>query len=339
MNRPYDRDMRKFIKDDFTWDAFENLANYIRDGQKAWSILSTLPSLRRTGGYSSFESLPTEIVNMIVADSCLDPIDVVSLGLSSQVLWVHVLHLILESCQSAPWATTPLVCTGSWTMSLPPAIHELKPDMAQEDQQYIDRFNAGPRCGPRYGMCPARTFNWNAISPYADQDKYHNGSAWLQAFFETVERSGIPTNSLKTLRKSLEAIVNPNRSNMPVSWTLRNRTTKEYVSLKAGRTWVARRDYVHVKGMPWLSVDKALLLRICWSTTYVDREDDLDDVVASSNQHGRLLLKMKRGIWAGHCFDIVPSIGDSQSGEESEGWCDVTSEIIKEAAAWRAICK
>jgi hypothetical protein len=340
MNHPYDRDMRKFIRDDFTWDAFDKLAQNARDGEKALSILSTLPSQRRTCGSSSLESLPTEIINMVMVNSCLDPIDIVSLGLSSQLLWIHVLHFIVQSCRKAPWAETPLLCTGTYTKSLPPAIHTLKPDMAEEDRQFFGRVYRGPRYGPNYGTCPARKFNWGAIDSYTECNEQHTSSAWLQAFLDLSKTSGIPTYSLKTLRRSLEAVIHPNKSKVPISWTLRNHTTKECVSLKAGRTCVATRNYIHVKGMPRLSVDTALLLRICWSTAHVDKEDDLDDVYgANSDQHAHLLLKLKRGKWAGHFFDIVLSNRESQAGEELQGWCDVTSEIIKEAAAWRAVFK
>lgn len=347
--------MRKFIKDDFTWDAFDKLAQYGRTGERALSVISTLPTQKRTGSSSPIESLPIEIIDMIIADPCLEPIDVVSLGLSSHFSWIYVLQYIVQKCQKAPWANTPLLCTGSWTMSLPQAIHDIKPELKQQEEVFFKQSN-------QYGACPARKFNWGAISSFAERNEQHRGLVWTQAFSDLSGMSCIPAKDLKGLRRSLEAIIGPNqakipagslqrlrrsleavvnpiKSAMPAAWTLRNLTTKEYVSLKAGHTYRKNEYHVYVKGIPWLSVDRALLLRICWSSTCITEGDDYFNYDANGDEYAHLLAQMMRGKWAGDCFDIVPNNRESQAWEEAQGWCDVTSEIIKEAAAWRAVFK
>ena len=319
------------------------------------SVLSTFPTQKRTESSSPIESLPIEIVDMIIADPCLEPIDIVSLGLSSYSLWIYVLQHIVQKCQKAPWADTPLLCSGSWTMSLPQAIHDIKPELKQQEENFF-------KLSGDHGACPARNFNWGAISSFTEHSEQHRGSVWVQAFIDLsgpscipvkglqglrtsleavagLNQAKIPTRGLKRLRRSLEAVINPSKSTVPTAWTLRNHTTKECVFLKAGHTYRKNEYDVHVKGMPWLSVDRALLLRICWSCAHVTEDDVFAGYDAKWEQHARLLAQMKRGKWAGHCFDIVPSARASQAKKEQQEWCDVTSEIIKEAAAWRAIFK
>ena len=82
--------------------------------------------------------------------------------------------------------------------------------------------------------------------------------------------------------------------------------------------------YVHVKGIPWLSLDKALVLRVCWAAPYFAYDDDGYDPECA------LLAQLKRGKWAGHCFDVVRA----SDLETDENWQDVTKDIIREAKAW-----
>lgn len=325
--------IRALLTWDFSWDAFDKLAQYKRPIGKALSTLSTLPGRTQNLGSSSLESLPTEIVSVILTDPILSFADVLSLGLSSRVLWGHVLYHVAQTCRTAPWANTPVVCTGTWTMSLPPAIHKLNPDIKRQEEVFFNRPGRGPRGAPSRGMCPARSFNWDAVSNYKERIGAQGVSTWMQAFEECSEASRIPTDSLKVLGRSLEIIVNPNKSSMPTSWVLRNHMTKEYVSLKAGMAYEKHEHHIYVKGAPKLSLDNALLMRVCWSAPYMDESKD-DHDGESMGSRLKNLAEMKRGPWAGHFFDVVPTDRESQDVGELAGWCDVTKELMREAAAW-----
>ena len=89
--------------------------------------------------------------------------------------------------------------------------------------------------------------------------------------------------------------------------------------------------------MPKLSLDKAILLRICWSAPHgLEQDDDWDDETEGLNEFQRLLTKLKRGKWAGHRFNVSPG-SRGRCSEEIDGWHDVTHEIIRDAAAWNKV--
>ena len=320
------------------WPCYlsETLANSVYRLTRAYAILSKTHNQSQGGETSPFESLPAEIISMILSDPSLDSRDIVSLGLSCRSLWTNVLEHVVRKCQTAPWAGTPLLCTGTWTMSLPPAIHALRPEIEQEEREFFSRPGRGPRGCPARGMCPARRFNWNAYGEYFDRNEHCNSSMWLDSFSAASQNAAAHQTYLNVLRQSLETVVVPKRSRLSTSWVLRNHTTKECISLKRGPPHSKQEQYVHVKGVPWLTLDKALLLRICWSASHADLGWGYDDDEVG-NVRQRVLSTVKRGTWAGHCFDVVPSTEHSKSSAEE--WSDVTKIAAKEAVAWRTMFK
>lgn len=329
-------DISRLLQNDFTWGAFVKLAQYKRNEQEAFSVLSALPTRTRVEQNSSFENLPNEVLRLIISNPALEPIDVVSLGLSSHLLWVHVLDYIAHDCQKAQWAGTPLVCTGTWTMSLPPAVYAMKPAIKEKEEEFFNQRTIVRGMRMLRGTCPAREYNWDAITSYRERDELGNGSVWAQAFMNRADGSHISDPSLKVLKRSLDAILNPRKSDTPSSWHLRNLSTREFISLKSSPLHGKNEYFVHVKGMPKLSLDKAILLRICWSAPHISqpRYNDDDEEI---EEGCRVLDKLKRGKWAGNCFDVTPDIPISQSMVVREGWRDVTQEIIQEAAVWKRV--
>ena len=103
-------EIENVLRNDYTWGAFEKLASYIRDGETA---LSWVPLHSTAAQDDSFGSLPPEIVRLILSQPKLDAIDVLSLGMTSYLLWTHVVQYIASSAKKAPWANSPLVCTGT----------------------------------------------------------------------------------------------------------------------------------------------------------------------------------------------------------------------------------
>jgi hypothetical protein len=165
----YRPDISKFLRKDFSWVAFEKLAQHIRNGEKALSLLSGLSHSNTNHHSSPLECLPVELIRIIISNPILEPVDVVSLGLTSQLLWAHVLQHIAARCSKGPWADTPLVCTGTWTMSVPPAIHDLRPHMTQDEESFFTRAQNGGRRGPMRGTCPAREYNWVSKTTHASK--------------------------------------------------------------------------------------------------------------------------------------------------------------------------
>ena len=105
------------------------------------------------------------------------------------------------------------------------------------------------------------------------------------------------------------------QASLKKSWELRDLTTEEYVRCrfdgKVQRGFVASSEL-------WLSVEDALMMRICWSS--------------GSVPHSGLHQNILRSTWAGHCFDVVLA-EEELVAMERECWKDVTGDIEKEAKA------
>lgn len=275
---------------------------------------------------SAIELLPAEILSTITSPGLLDTRDIVALGLSSRTLWIHVLWHIQRASRKGPWVGTPLILTGTYLTTAAPVMHESSPELKEEEMEWAA---LGQRSSSswRRGICPARKWNWNAIDSYKDIALYNSRFAWREAFAERANNATLHSGELGFLQQTLEQALRP----LPTSpikgtaWTLRNLKTKEYVSLSKSRRYVRESSYVNVKGCPWLSLDKALVLRLSWT------EHDLDRSILPPNT----IHQVHHGKWAGHSFDIVCQA----PSELGAPWRDVTEEIVKEAKDFKAACK
>lgn len=311
------------INGDFAWDAFDKLVNrppiHTDDLGKVLSKLSQVDGSPET---SPIEALPTELLAMVLSDDSLRTPDLLSLGVCSNALWQQCLSQVLANVSKGPWINTHLICTGTYLDDLPPSIHELEPSLRQQEDDWrarMPRPGQGMRSAP--GMCPARRWNWGKIAEstvlatVADE--------WLNAFDSMFKEddNGILAADRKVLRKSLNHVLSVSQPKLRSHWTLRNHTTRQYVQLKCAYNG-AMEPQLHVKGVPLLSLDKALLMRLCWTKL---------DYPAGYNPAAERVL---RGQWAGHRFDVV-SAGQGSRGGSAEGWEDVTGDLVKQWKEWK----
>ena len=301
----------------YRWSAFDKLAQHHVDDADMQSLLPKLSRRCRNDYTSALECLPSELLGIIISDSSLEPMDIIALGLCSETLWLHVIRNVQNSRREAPWANTPLICTGTYLTDVPPAIHSLYPDMAQREKEFNDRPGRGMRGAASRGMCPARKWNWNAVSSYTESSADGTAS-WTRAFEALQERSGIREKEQLEVQRSLEVALRPRVTK--VGWILRKHTTQEYVTLESGGLGEHRSDDVHVEGTPWLTLDKALTVRICWSSP-----ESCRDPTGTIDTNAETV----RGPWAGHKFDVVR---DVEMGRE---WRDATAEVVKEAELFK----
>ncbi|CAN8104411.1 unnamed protein product [Discula destructiva] len=281
--------------------------------------------------------MPAEILALIISHPALNPQDVVALGLSSRAFWPHALRHIQQACAATTWAGTPLLVTGTWLTTVPLTLLEIIPHLIDWEQAWAaseNRRGAAQRGGR--GMCPARRWNGGAISSsqvgYRDIAKYNGQDTWRDAFalHSTSGQSRIGQRDVDILRRSLEMVLEGacrpgDAASGTGEWVLRNRTSLEYVHLRSDSSDADEKHNVYVLGAPNVSVDQALMLRICWGS---ERGSSLfyDPRFRSVGErlvHGRL---------AGHCFDVVDLHDFSADG----GWRDVTNEIVKEAGDLQA---
>ena len=257
------------------------------------------------------ERMPPELLSIVLLQAGLAKADLIGLALCSQSLWMSVAHHAHSNASSASgsWVDTPILCTGTYLTDLPVSLYEQFPEIKQQEKT----FNG-------YGPCPPRRWNWAAISSYKNIAEDDVRLEWANAFAFHEVHSSIPAKLFIKLLRSFFQHALPGASLTNGSnWTLRNLSAKQYVSLKVVNAEGVG-SMIHVKGDPALSLDKALLLRICWTSMNDWRGEDAN------------VKQLRRGSWAGHRFDVVRAI-DARLGED---WCDVTRDLVKEGKKWKA---
>ena len=253
--------------------------------------------------------MPAEILGLVLNDAVLVKLDILALGLSSELLWPHVLHHVRTSCRkgTAIWAGTEIACTSTHLVDLPPSFEKDK--LALKSVPHVSL--SGGR------MVPARRINWAAVGAFRRPDEEPE-RAWLAAF-KAMTGNGctMPKSFARSSAQKREELISVS-SNIKLSclyapWRLRNLTTNEFVRCHPRSASPEKRGYVDHPEAPWLRVDDVILMRICWT----------------SPSGGDTGLDFDHGPWAGHCFDIVKV----QAGEPviPDGWHDVTNEIVAEA--------
>lgn len=84
------------FKDSNDWDSWSKLAR-TRDHSAREPQPRTRLRLGESKKLSTLESMPAEIITMIVGDLALDETDLIRLGLASNILWVHVMQHVKRS--------------------------------------------------------------------------------------------------------------------------------------------------------------------------------------------------------------------------------------------------
>ena len=271
---------------------------------------------------SPFESIPAELLSMVLGQSGLAKRDLIALALSSDVLSSHVLHHIESESKTskAPWAGHELACIGTYLTDLPEAF-----ETGNLFHSSVNDYG-GPviPCG---NMCLARAIN------HATDDVYklvpNDAEVEWRAVFD--EHASLMVSSLEYDRlfrlktAILEILASRWSCTSDSAWMLRNLTTKQYVRCrptKPGGAQTGYVDHVRTRTNP-LRVDHVLLMYICWTVMRGVRDDP--------NGMG-----IFRGVWAGHCFDIV---SQQEVDMTREAWEDVTDDIVTEAARLRGVIK
>ncbi|CAJ2502407.1 Uu.00g098010.m01.CDS01 [Anthostomella pinea] len=313
---------KDYVESDLGFDAFNKLAPFDNEvtSAKASAALNTV-TVRSPSTFklSPLESLPAELLANILADSELGPYDVLALGVCSSTLWSHVLFHVqqVRHRTAVPFANTPFLCSGTWLTELPPALYELFPRETSVEKVYRLRTRRW------FGPCPARRWNWGAVSSYGAVQADDPRSVWMTAF-EALAVDNLDVFCQYGLRRSLEALFEPADIRQEKDWVLRDLTAKESVRLELAGSAGSQGVKVHVEKVPSLSLDNALMLRIC-------RGGAAGPGWSGESQKYRDLVS---GKWAGHCFDVVQRDDESL---ESAGYEDVTEQIAKEGSAWEGI--
>lgn len=300
------------FREEMTWNAWHKLARPCPSTLKSNGRCSQ-SSMHLSSCGSCIETMPAELLAMVLNDSGLEMSDVICFGMASGSLWQHTLQHTRKECRSAlaaPWAGVELACTGTYLTDLPNSFAE--DNLAKSTVQIHHKSPC---------MLLARRINSAAIRSY-DAPSEDPETAW-QSKFEALRGAyrDIPEAQLKKMGDELRiATSNFCSESFNASWILRNLSTKEYVRCRPRACPGVTRGYVDYPEGHWLCLDDVLLMRICWTGEV--SWNDKDDLIVS-----------RRGKWAGHCFDIVALGGGEILSVGSGEWIDVTKDVVSEA--WR----
>lgn len=306
-----------FCYDKLCFGAFEKLYKSPPSSAIISQLCQPFKPSQHTSSISILENLPPELIGNIF--SVLEPDELVALGLCSQKLWVQAVRAIHDryhNC-SGVWAGTPIVCTGTYLQDLPQTIYDLFPSIEKDTKAWGDVHGQGV---PMRGMAPARRWNWNALSAYA---KVVKSADLEQEFQDALSKHLVDSHTPQRLHSAMRSCIgatNPVRGDVEPQWYFRNFNTKEFLRMetKDGDT-SNQTTNLFVEGNPYLTLDLILIWRIVWTCQGAYGREKAE------------LEAMKRGKWAGHCFDVVTSEWPNKDSD----WEDITVKLAKESLAWK----
>lgn len=288
---------------------------------------SQLTTKKATKSTSIIEGLPSEMLALILSDYGLSRNDIVSFGLASTTLWIHVLqHMRITAQPSGPLAGTPIACIGTYLVDLPEPFK--KDDFLKKSVDYEMR-------GAVYTV-EARKVNYACLRRYEELPQETDDGAWSSSFDEMFEKSGIHVQTRGALKEDIRYFSSTLRG-LPAdsNWVLRNLTTHEYVHIvpsSPSSTPVPNinsaggLDFVDPSCATNLSLDDVLLMRFCWT------RDFGPGYALPYGPHPKNMLDFLQGPWASHAFDVLPIedfADDLANG--ADVWTDVTSDVVRQA--------
>ncbi|KAF2434466.1 hypothetical protein EJ08DRAFT_725382 [Tothia fuscella] len=304
-----------FMPEKSSWNAWNNLVRSSASRRRRGKSMEGRSNKRifLPGNPSKFETLPFELLDMILSHEDLAREDLISVGVASPNLWPHVLDVVAAHCkkQSAPFAGVEIACVGSSLQDLPPSFQAdglRKRCKIQQWHAYQIPIDFDRRCA------------WSRHTPVRGESYSCDcKGSWYNriGFGAYVSRHWGLFNELK------EVLDEAGEYDSDSEWMLRNLTTKEYIRCEhAAPVYEERantRGYGYVLDTVGqrIRIDDILLMRIC-CTRY----------------SGGMFNSLENGVWAGHCFDIVELNADGKSGNGKKcEWRDCTAEVVKEAMA------
>ena len=257
---------------------------------------------------SLLESLPTELLDIILDDEELEKEDIMAVGLASETLWMHALRHVEKQYMStrAPFAGVEVAVTGTHLRDFPESFDA--DDMAKSS---VGSLNI--RRGRGGTIMPiARAVNWAALRTY-------------EVVETSLEREWIPachihdTATLVISKKCFSGLLDELRSrcsslyggDLSAVWVLRNLTTKQYVECHPRAAWRGASGIINHPLADNMSIDDVLMLRTCWTK----------EALSGTNY---------RGQWAGHSFDLVPAVESGVETVPAGEWTAYTDEVVSQ---------
>ncbi|KAL1633269.1 hypothetical protein SLS58_011158 [Diplodia intermedia] len=257
---------------------------------------SQLQERKRT----SIHTLPAELHDLIIDH--LDMDDVFNLCISNRYFWNIGLGRIRDYIMShlGTWADERIVCVGNGVpdADYPPAMYT--DDERARYREQLDEMNL-----------------WEF---HEYEEFIHVGRVDVpDTFYRQLKRPDTASDlpQLGSYASCVLAEARPDlRSFYPVDqpWILRNLTTKEYVRSEA---IALKPEHIHGPHIDHIGFGEVVMSRICWT--------------ADGAEIGMEPGNIRRGVWAGHRFDIT-TLARHNKETKKDDWRDISKEVAEELA-------
>ncbi|KAL1987366.1 hypothetical protein VTN96DRAFT_4082 [Rasamsonia emersonii] len=223
------------------WDAWYCLARIPRgksnnnNRQPATAVRADWGARNGTNNNnpSRLESLPAEILALVLEAAILSRTDIINLGLSSPVLWRHVLAHTQRDCthDAGSLIGAEIACLSDWTDNFSPSF---KRDNYQLVEKVIRRCYTSSSNG--WSLVTVE-FNTQRLNEGVYRAGLTASEAWVQVFNETCNQNTTTIRSRAWSASTLAAelkeacsiapLFGPAADPDPRCWLLRNLTTQE----------------------------------------------------------------------------------------------------------------
>ncbi|KAH0593943.1 hypothetical protein MHUMG1_08266 [Metarhizium humberi] len=244
--------------------------------------------------------LPMEIVLQVFEEvECME--DLICLGLARRSFWAIARRRLHDYYMSlwGQWAGENIVYVGEFTRpgDVPPGLFS-EEEIDEQISKSLSLYDIGNGSGYKeqdleFGIKNKSKHLYKACK---NRDK-SDDPAFKLAYSEIICEDGI--------------YLPPNEP-----WILRNLTTKEFVRSEA---IAIKPEYIIGPFIKYLGFHEVIVLRACWSSL-------------SFLSAIRGPMRLGRGVWAGHRFDVTTLARHNLDPQATE-WRDVSEEVANEIAS------
>ncbi|OJD29702.1 f-box domain containing protein [Diplodia corticola] len=257
---------------------------------------SQLQERKRTG----IHTLPTELHDLIIDH--LDMEDVFNLCISNRYFWNIGLGRIRDYIMShlGTWAGERIVCVGEGVH-----VGDYPPAMYTDDERVRNREQLDEMTLWEFQECEG----FNQVVRVRVPDTFYRQLKHPDTASSLRQLGSYASCVLAEARPDLRSFYPDDQP-----WILRNLTTKEYVRSEA---IALEPEHIHGPHIDYIGFGEVLVSRICWT--------------ADGTTIGMESKNIRRGVWAGHRFDITTLARHNKETKKGD-WRDISKEVAEELA-------
>jgi hypothetical protein len=290
-------------------ESTNGVCDVARGAKRDKQIQATVRDKKMISPVISFSSLPTELHLLIF--SFLRDKDIVSFAITNQY-FLSIGRKCLEDFWLSfygQWAGTNVVCVGSDVApnDYPPGLFSTT-ELEDLSNKTCSRHYSGSTPFTLAHCEHLKEFKQDYPVLRIERDVLPTIRVVLKA--RGISRDPAYRHIAPQLAVGMDTYFPPDQK-----WILRNLTTKQIVRPEA---IALSPDHIHGPDIKFIGFKEVIVLRTCWSTSFVGLKRDPTNI--------------SRGAWAGHRFDIT-TLSRHEVDTSGQEWTDASDEVAREIAA------